>query len=153
MRILSGKSSMNVVTVTGSTKKKRRVIYDVISFMLKKILPRFRTLQIDVHISNLQAKEGVYAFCHSFSDREFIIEIDRKLDYYDLIETVCHEMIHVKQHARKELKDYHTGTVLWKNKKYDMNQDDYNDFPWEHEAYEKEFLYAKSYLNYLGATL
>ena len=48
---------MNVVTVTGSTKKKRRVIYDVISFMLKKILPRFRTLQIDVHISNLQAKE------------------------------------------------------------------------------------------------
>ena len=34
-----------------------------------------------------------------------------------------------------------------------MNQDEYNDFPWEHEAYEKEFLYAKSYLNYLGANL
>ena len=153
VRLLSGEPSMNIVTVKGSAAKKRRVVQDVIDYMLRTLLPRFRTLDIDVHFSNLLAKEGVYAFCHSFSSREFIIELDRKLEYYDLIETVCHEMIHVKQHVRKELQDYHNGTVLWKNRKYDMNYDEYTDFPWEHEAYEKEFLYAKKYLNSKGANL
>ena len=54
---------------------------------------------------------------------------------------------------RKELQDYQNGTVLWKNRIYDMNYDEYTDFPWEHEAYEKEFLYAKRYLNSKGANL
>ena len=57
IRILSGEPSMNIVTVKGSTAKKRRVVQDVIDFMLKTLLPRFRTLDIDVHFSNLLAKE------------------------------------------------------------------------------------------------
>lgn len=144
---------MNMVTISGGTAKKKKLVINVTNYMIKRLLPRFRTLDIDIHLSNLKEKEGVCGFCHSFTPREFIIEVDKKLDYYDLIETTCHEMIHVKQHARKELSEYNNGVVFWKNKKYDMNEKDYDDFPWEEEAYELEFSYARDYLNTLGANL
>ena len=48
----------------------------------------------------------------------------------------------------KELKKYNfkEKTVLWKNVIHTIDPEFYQDFPWEQEAYEYEFIYAKEYL-------
>lgn len=143
---------MNSITISGGTKKKRELVESVACFMCKKLFPRFKTLQIEFLLSNLQKESGVCGFCNAFTTREFLVELDKKLDFYDIIETVCHEMIHVKQHARKELTNYcfKKNTVMWKNKSYSLDPELYLNFPWEKEAYEFEFTYAKEYLIYKG---
>lgn len=139
---------MNIITISGGIKRKRLLARSVVDFMIQQILPRHRTLNIEILLSNLMKESGVCGFCNAFSSRDFLIEVDKTLDHYDIIETICHEMIHLKQHARKELKKYNykNKSVLWKNKRYSIDEDEYSDFPWEKEAYEYEFIYAKKFL-------
>jgi len=64
-----------------------------------------------------------------------------------LIQTLAHEMVHVKQHAKNELvKDYGTARggykleSVWLGKVWRPKQgeDSYFDSPWEVEAYGRE---------------
>lgn len=143
---------MNIITVSGGIKRKRTLVESVVEFMLRQLLPRHRTLNIEIILSNLQKESGVCGFCNAYSSHDFLIEVDKTLDHYDIIETICHEMIHLKQHCRKELKkyDYKQMTVLWKNQRYSIENENYNDFPWEKEAYDNEFKYAREYLKEQG---
>lgn len=100
---------------------------------------------IDVEVSNLFRNENAFGFCLSYTPTEFLIELDRTLDSYDLIETICHEMIHVKQYATGELKEDGVS-VVYKNCSYVLNNDD--SFPWEQEAYNNEKYYAELFLEY-----
>jgi hypothetical protein len=65
----------------------------------------------------------------------------------DLIQTLAHEMVHVKQHAKNELvKDYGTARggykleSVWMGKVWrpKSGEDLYFDSPWEVEAYGRE---------------
>lgn len=52
--------------------------------------------------------------------------------------TLCHEMVHLQQYERGDLrisKDY--TTVIWKNKEYGISTA-YNDREWEVEAFSKQ---------------
>jgi hypothetical protein len=51
-----------------------------------------------------------------------------------VIETLVHEMIHVKQYMCNELYDYADGSTRYKGNKFDSNFE-YWDAPWEIEAY------------------
>ena len=101
-----------------------------------------------VHVSvkltkNLKKKEQAYGFCHITDDslskpREFMIELDASMKHsFDQILTwLAHEMVHLKQFVRKELWDYETGRVQWKSRSY--GRVDYENQPWEKEAYRLE---------------
>ena len=67
-----------------------------------------------------------------------------------IIQTLAHEMIHVKQFAKGEMYDHiHAAKVRWKNKNYNVDEIDYWDYPWEIEAYGKELgLYVKFLTEY-----
>ena len=61
------------------------------------------------------------------------------------IETLCHEMIHVKQHGLYELSFIYDLNrkyigLMWKGKQYHSNNP---NSPWEIEAYSNEKLLAK----------
>ena len=127
---------MNCITVSGGTKRKRALVESVAEFMVQQLLPRHRTLDIEIILSNLMKDSGVCGFCNAYAEREFMIELDKTLDHYDLIETVCHEMIHLKQYARRELRQDANGNTMWKKKAY--NTVDYWDAPWEKEAFKLE---------------
>ena len=63
-----------------------------------------------------------------------------------IVESLAHEMVHVKQLATGEYYDYMYSdkTVKWKGKKVNIKEVDYWDQPWEIEAYGKERgLYVK----------
>ena len=70
--------------------------------------------------------------------RHFAIELSKTQRLRALLETVAHEMVHVKQYARNELKENAgVGKHLWKG---DWVSDtlDYYDLPWEVEAHGRE---------------
>lgn len=69
--------------------------------------------------------------------RNFTIDIDKTLSKTDMIRTIIHEMVHVKQYARKELRNFGL-TSSWKGKQYDTLFLPIQDRPWEQEAYALE---------------
>jgi hypothetical protein len=52
-----------------------------------------------------------------------------------MLETLAHEMVHVKQFARREL---HPANDEWYGKTYNPKKVDYWDLPWEIEAHGRE---------------
>lgn len=123
---------MNTVSVIGTKGKEAELAYEVISWCINKLMPRLRTLDILVSFEKIDA----FGYCmEEDGNREFTITIRKGLPIQELIGTLVHEMIHVKQYARKELRNIN-GQTLWK--KSDFTGVDYADAPWEKEAYELE---------------
>ena len=104
--------------------------------MISKLLPRFRTLDITINLLNI--KSEAVGFCMMEDKNIFEIEIDKKLSIKDMVTALCHEMVHVKQFARKEMVDgIQTGVARWKSKTIPLTTN-YWDLPWEKEAYRME---------------
>lgn len=67
-----------------------------------------------------------------------------------VIETIIHEMIHVKQYARGELFDYVNGGSRFQGKKYKeaLTLEDYYDSPYEIEAFGRTEGIFKMYIEH-----
>lgn len=65
----------------------------------------------------------------------FIIELHKNLGSRRILDSLAHEMVHVKQYVFGELDD---NQMQWKGKKCDGNKIDYYERPWEFEANGKE---------------
>ena len=78
--------------------------------------------------------------------REFLIELDSSVSWETILQNLAHEMVHVKQWARGELKDVMRGYSLckWKGVVVDTDKMEYYDSPWEIEAFGREYgLYVR----------
>ena len=124
---------MIFVDTIGGNKKQRELVNDVAYWCVNKLMPRMKKLDIEIQINNL--KDNAVGYCMMQDDnRTYEIEVDKKLDIEEMIVTVCHEMVHVKQYARNEL-----GI---NDKNDDQN---YFDLPYEKEAYELQEILLKQY--------
>jgi len=67
--------------------------------------------------------------------REFLIEVNPDIGVPNILETIAHEMVHIKQFAYG-----HTNDKLskWHDLKIDSDDLDYWDHPWEIEAHGME---------------
>lgn len=73
--------------------------------------------------------------------RDFTIEICRTRKKINMFKVLAHEMVHVKQIARGEMKDRYVKSkyvVVWFGEKYSEEDVSYWDQPWEIEAYGLE---------------
>ena len=123
---------MNELLIYGGRKKERELAERVVGWCVKKLMPRMKTLEITVSFEKIEA----YGYCmEEDSNREFTVTIRKGLPIAELIGTIVHEMIHVKQYARKELRNVN-GKTMWKTKDY--TNVNYMDSPWEKEAYKLE---------------
>lgn len=77
--------------------------------------------------------------------REFEIFINPRLTFKNQIKTIAHEMVHLKQFARGELKQYANEDFKWLGKRIKIDYDTINEAskkPWEKEAMlSEEYLY------------
>lgn len=84
-------------------------------------------------------REGAWGWCSPDDDKlipsEFLIELHNRMDVENHIKILCHELVHVWQHARGDL-IYRGPIALWKN--VDYSDVSYEDMPWEWEAVEME---------------
>ena len=118
---------------------------DVVEWFVGKYLPRHK-LQIAVHHRGL-LREGAYGFCtvmdSDYRPREFEIEMHNRLNIDDYTSTLLHELWHVYQHVKGDLKDKGEKRY-WKGT--DHSHTDYSDQPWEVEAREMERKLHNCYL-------
>ena len=142
------------VEVTGGLKRDRELAEEIVWWCMDMLLPRHRVLDIDVKFTKT-FEEGAQGFCYQEDDdRDFVIEVDHRLTkaegVEEFIDTVCHEMIHVKQHATKRLIDRVRGGYkkLWKcrdGKYRNYLKTAYERQPWEIEAHRDSGKYMKAF--------
>ena len=130
----------NVIEVRGGNARERKIVEDVSSWCVRELLPKFRTLDIKIEMTNCM-KDGAYGYALDSNDRNvFELEIARGLKLFDLITTVCHEMVHVKQYARKELTCVGVQS-RWKGEAVGSRVQ-YHNLPWEKEAFKLQDVIA-----------
>ena len=131
-----------MIGVNGGNKTQREICENVVSHMISELLPRFRTLDITVNLVTI--KSEAIGYCMEEDKNQFEIELDKNISIKDMVTALCHEMVHVKQFARKEMVDgIKTGVARWKSKTIPLTTN-YWDLPWEKEAYRMEKKLANS---------
>lgn len=118
----------------------------------------YRKLSIRVDwIKNLNAKKGVYGWVWSNEDpvwvkypRDFVIQIDPEIDYWEIMRVICHELVHVRQYAKAQLvSDVPNDMMHWKGQAYipeNYASKYYWDQPWEKEAHLLEKKMIEEYI-------
>lgn len=132
-----------MINVTGGSKSQQKYVYSIVEFCIQKLMPRM-DLNIDVKLKKLD--DNAYGYCLATCEdgerndrpRTFEIEVERNMRLRKVLETVAHEMVHVKQYARGELYESTAqGKHRWQGEW--LNKDpDYWDQPWEIEAHGRE---------------
>ncbi len=121
------------ITVKGGKPNQRKHVESMVEFCINTLMPRMKTLDITVRLCT---PKGAMGYCLELDNkREFDIEIDRTQPMRKMLETLAHEMVHVKQFARREL---HPANDEWYGKTYNPKKIDYWDLPWEIEAHGRE---------------
>jgi hypothetical protein len=135
---------MIALSIDGGTRKEQRMVHDAFNFALKYLMPRKRNLTIDINITDIPDDAEAYHCCIEKGQHE--IEVQTGLIEEDFVTAIFHEMVHVKQHERGELKD-HGVRKAWKGEEYISlfsTTDEYMALPWEEEAYRlQEEMYTK----------
>ena len=132
-----------------SNKKERLLIENAFRWSYQKLIPRYK-IYITCHVIANIDREGDTIFEDAeYNPREFLIRIKKNLPEEDLITLVFHEMVHVKQFAKKELR------YTWDNKSFnykivfnnkDTTELSYLDRPYEKEAYKLQESLYKEYI-------
>ena len=135
---------MLFLTSSGYSYSKRRC-ERIVNWFVDKHLSRYK-LTINVDHKRLLS-EGIFGWVWAadcdYRPREFEIEIHNRLTPKDYIQTLLHELWHVYQHVKGDLKDKH-GIRLWKG--VDHSATDYDDQPWEKQAHIMEEILYNQYL-------
>lgn len=72
--------------------------------------------------------------------RKFLIRVSPIERRTSALKIIAHELVHVKQFARGEMKDtVHTNYVKWNKQLIDQDAIEYWDLPWEIEAFGREY--------------
>lgn len=142
-----------------SKRKPKKVKVDLVKeasqWYADKLLSKRLRDKIILHLKftdNLNKDTGCVAFCSwldtNHRPKKFEFEIDSNLSEHDMLRAVAHEMVHLKQYATGQIKDFaRSDEIKWEGKimaaKNDGDAEAYWFSPWEIEAYGKEIgLYA-----------
>jgi hypothetical protein len=103
----------------------------------------YHKLNVTISFQKFNPKINEYAYCEWEFDnhraKDYTITINKNLSKRAMLLALAHEMIHVKQYAKGELKDYlRVNKSKWKGQIIDPNEVDYWDQPWEIEAHGGE---------------
>ena len=103
------------------------LLCDVVEFGRKNLFPRHKNVYINIIATR---NRGVYGDCMYEDDRDFTLRFDTTLPQKEIVTTILHELVHVKQYSYKE----------------EMNYDlPYDERPHEIEALAKEKLLTEAY--------
>ena len=142
------------IHVRGFGKEHQQNIKDSVRFFADQLMSSRLTknMVIEViHKPNLSVMAEVGAKDDGRYPKHFKIDIRAANGDDPIVQTLAHEMVHVKQYAKNQLstrlqrvakgKGHHYEYVMkWYNKVWEpgKKEDEYWDSPWELEAYGKE---------------
>ena len=109
-------------SIRGGKKSEKDLVVKALWFAKSYLFPRHKNIEIDIELrKNIKCDADVVS---GDEDREYIMRVRRGLKEDDILTSVFHEMVHIKQDLRKE------------HKLFDCTDIPYLDRPWEQEAYE-----------------
>lgn len=118
---------------------------DIVMWFVSKYLPR-HNLDIKINHRGL-IREGVCGWCSvdgcNYRPRTFEIELHNRMDSDHYSQTLLHELWHVYQYVNGYLRNKH-GKRLWEG--IDHSETDYDNQPWEQQAYQMETNLFNEYL-------
>ena len=113
-----------MIFVDGGSRRQRQLAYEVAEFAWMQLIPKIRKCVVNIELKKLK---GYHGTCLDINNRDYVIEVDKKLSLGDdFITTIFHEMVHVKQYVRKE---------LFSDCNFYETREEYLNLPWEIEAY------------------
>lgn len=140
------KGNLMEVEVSGHKSKKfKDFIARAVEFYCCTLLTKAQVKKIYVEVifkKKLEDNNQGTCFYEGKYDnfKEFTLEVAKGYTVRETLQTIAHEMVHLKQFYLGELKD---GLIpahisLWKGVKVNEKSVDYWDLPWEIEAYGRE---------------
>jgi len=120
------------LNVTGGNKLKRELVTELATFVHNKLMPR-KSVEVNIDIGDYE----MFGLCGQIDDYEYEIEL-KDTDVVQMLITLAHEMVHVKQYARGELKQLVRQPLYRWKKEYLPLDTPYLEQPWEKEAYALE---------------
>jgi hypothetical protein len=135
-----------LLRTTGKPKKVPiKLCKDAVKWYGKYLLGNklYHNIEITLEFDDAELNKNVYGYC-DWNDkndraRDFTITINPNLGKRNMLLVLAHEMVHVKQYAKGELKDFvRVRRVKWKGKVYNEEKLDYWECPWEIEAHGRE---------------
>ena len=136
------------------SEKQKALISKATAITLRSLVSKrlAESLEITIEINRKLFKEtSTLGNCGIEDDERspkyFIVELnyDGKDMMDELIQTLCHELVHVAQYAQRRLRCLSGSyAVAWGKDHYNTQTIAYDDRPWEIEAFElEETLYSK----------
>ncbi len=130
------------------TERQERMLRRAVGFFLDKLMSKRlqKSLYIEMDmIKNLEKETGNCGTAtwedENVRPKDFTVEAnwDGKKGFEKTLETIAHELVHVKQFARGEMVDLMSvRKVSWQGTRYDRADTEYWDLPWEIEAHGRE---------------
>ena len=134
------------VLVYGGTKKQRWLVEDIAWWFCEKYFKRFKSFNIEIDLCKIPEK--VQGWCMEIDKNCSHIQIDKRLEGDDFITCVLHELVHVKQQFKGELKEMKGIEKMWIGEVYIGI--DYLNLPWEKEAYHMQEVLLDEYKKDMG---
>ena len=104
---------MAYITFRGGTKEQKKLAKSLAEFCIDKLISSRLSDTLDIRIvfkPTLYKKTDSYGETTYYEDsnvppKDFLIEIDSKLKMRSMLETIAHELVHVKQWATGEMRE------------------------------------------------
>jgi predicted SprT family Zn-dependent metalloprotease len=123
------------MNITGKMSKKQKL---AIQFFADKLLSKQMQRHVSIAVSFITKTQtygeiGIEDYNSTDQPRGFKIYVNRKTGDEEILKTIAHEMVHLKQYCKKELNEEMTH---WKGQRVSLNKIPYFERPWEIEAHE-----------------
>ena len=135
----------SLLSIRNAPKGTLKQLRSAITWMSAHLLGNRLSEVISINVifkKNLCRNEFILGDCSmdddSFPPRLFTIRVDSSITRFQQFMTLAHELIHTKQFAKGEMYDYALRPELtrWKRRKINVEKTDYQNLPWEKEAYK-----------------
>lgn len=133
------------IVVANRNAVRRNYLQSIAAFYAQELNISNSKFELEIHtVRNLATKDGFKGIASIVEPKKIKIMLDSGLKLDALFNTLAHEMVHVKQMCRGQIKFYKkrngSTQAMWLGKKYEKHH--YYDRPWEIEAYSRELILA-----------
>jgi hypothetical protein len=132
---------MNVIVDMRKSDRKELIEGCITLFMRELKLEKSKSNLFVFSKKNFERETGAAGMVYPYAKGLITMDLDSRLDTDKLIQTLAHEMVHVKQIAKGQL-SYEGKKIFWKGKRYYPKRMSYYDHPWELDAWRNEKVLA-----------
>ena len=140
------------IEVISRSKERAGLIEVLANFYAQELKIKNSKYKLTIYtVSKLEKRDGMRGVIGLIAPGHLCMAIDSRLGIDQLFRTVAHEMVHAKQWARGQVKQYKKRNgelaLTWMNRKYNC---EYYNRPWEIEAYSRESVLANKIIKIIN---